>query len=114
MSTPKYSSQQTKITNRPSARGMPVSKNSADLVEYKSESVSAAGVKLQNSPICDGSPTVTSFTSPTPTPNDSAGTVAKAIIDRLIGIFGPPQILRPDQGPEFENEIVSQLQSILG
>ena len=34
----------------------PFQRISVDLVEYKSESVSAAGVKMQNSPIYDGSP----------------------------------------------------------
>ena len=57
---------------------------------------------------------LTRFTLLTPIANKSADTVAKAIIDRIIGIFSPPEILHSDQGPEFENKIVYQLQSILG
>ena len=57
---------------------------------------------------------LTRFTLLTPIPNKSAETVAKAIIDRIIVIFCPPDILHSDRGPEFENKVISQLQSILG
>lgn len=74
-----------------------------DLVEYKSESVSAAGVKCKI--ILSMMDHLTRFTLLTPIPNKSADTVAKAITDRIIGIFGPAEILHSDQGPEFENKI---------
>ena len=57
---------------------------------------------------------LTWFALLTPVPNKSADTIAKAIIDRIIGIFDPPEILHSDQGPEFENRIIYQLQNILG
>ncbi|CAM9650483.1 unnamed protein product [Laminaria digitata] len=57
---------------------------------------------------------LTRFTLLTQIPNKSADTVAKAMIDRIVGIFDPPAILRSDQGPEFDNKIIFQLQSILG
>ena len=57
---------------------------------------------------------LTRFTLLTPIPNKSADTVAKAIIDRITGVFGRPEILHSDQGPEYENKIISQLQDILG
>ena len=41
---------------------------------------------------------LTRFTLLTPIPNKAAGTVARAIIDRIIGIFGPPEILHSDRG----------------
>ena len=33
-------------------------------------------------------------------------TVAQAIIDRIIGIFGSPEMLHFDQSPEFQNSVV--------
>ena len=56
---------------------------------------------------------LTRFILLTPIPNKSADTVAKAIIDDIVGIFGPPEILHPDQGPEFENKKIYQLQRVL-
>lgn len=50
----------------------------------------------------------------TPIPNKTAETVARVIIDRLTSIFGPPETLHSDQGTEFENKIIYQLQTILG
>ena len=52
---------------------------------------------------------LTRFTVLTPIPNISAVTVAQAIIDRIVGIFGSPEMLHSDMGPEFENSIVHQL-----
>ena len=43
----------------------------------------------------------------------AAETVARAIIERIIGIFGPPENLHSDQGTEFENRVIYQLQQIL-
>ena len=53
---------------------------------------------------------LTRFTVLTPIPSKSAVTVAQAIIDRIIGIFGSPEMLHSDQGPEFQNSVVDQLQ----
>ena len=44
---------------------------------------------------------LTRFTVLTPIPNKSAVTVAQAIINRIIGIFGSPEMLHSDQGPEL-------------
>ena len=49
---------------------------------------------------------LTRFTVLIPIPNKSAVTVAQAIIDRIISIFGSPEKLHSDQGPEFENSVV--------
>lgn len=47
-------------------------------------------------------------------PNKETEPVAQALIDRAIGIFGPPETLRSDQGPEFESKVVCLVQQILG
>ena len=44
----------------------------------------------------------------------AAETVAQAIIERIIGIFGPPETLHSNQGPDSENRVICQLQQILG
>ena len=42
-------------------------------------------------------------------------TIAKALVERVFGIFGPPETLRSDQGPEFGNKVfVKQLQDVFG
>ena len=41
-------------------------------------------------------------------------TIAKALVERVFGIFGPPETLHSDQGPEFENKVVKQLQDVFG
>ena len=46
--------------------------------------------------------------------NKAAETVAQAIIERTISIYGPLETLHSDQGPEFENKVIYQLQLILG
>ena len=78
----------------------PFQRFSVDLVEYKSESISAASEKCQI--VLSMMDHLTRFTLLTPIPNKAAETVARAINDRIIGIFGPPEILHSDQGPEFE------------
>ena len=40
--------------------------------------------------------------------------VARPIIERIISILGRPETLHSDQGPEFENKVIYQLQQILG
>ena len=41
-------------------------------------------------------------------------TIAKALVERVFSIFGPPETLHFDQGQEFENKVVTQLQNIFG
>ena len=41
-------------------------------------------------------------------------TIPKALVERVFGIFGPPKTLHFDQGPEFENKVVKQLQDVFG
>ena len=43
-------------------------------------------------------------------PDKIEHTVAKALVERVFGIFGPPEALHSDQGPEFESKEVKQLQ----
>ena len=57
---------------------------------------------------------LTRFAVLTPIPNKSAETVASVLIEKIISIFGPPEMLHSDQGTEFENKIIHQLQSVLG
>ena len=57
---------------------------------------------------------LTRFASLTPITNKSARVVSQAITDRIVGIFGPPEILHSDQGLEFENKVFHQLQKMLG
>ena len=89
----------------------PFERISVDLVEYKVESVSTAGIRCKY--VLSMMDHLTRFAVLTPIPNKSAVTVAQAIIDRIISIFGSPEILHSDQGPEFENSLVHQLQKIL-
>jgi len=50
-----------------------------------------------------------------PLPNGQEGlTVAKALLEKVFGIFGPPEILLSDMGPDFENKVVRQLQEKFG
>ena len=41
-------------------------------------------------------------------------TIAKALVERVFGIFGPPETLHSYQGPEFENNVVKQLRDVFG
>ena len=36
------------------------------------------------------------------------------LIERVFSVFGPPETLHSDQGKEFENELVKELQSVFG
>ena len=57
---------------------------------------------------------LTRFAVLLPVRNKTAETVANAIIARIISIFGPPETLHSDQGPEFEKKVIYQLKQILG
>ena len=46
--------------------------------------------------------------------NKTAETLADAIIERIISIFGPPETLHSDQGLDIENKVMYQLQQLPG
>ena len=47
-------------------------------------------------------------------PDEKEHTIAKALVERVFGISGPPETLHSDQGPEFKNKVVKQLQDVFG
>lgn len=47
-------------------------------------------------------------------PNKNATTIARALVERVFSVFSPPETLHSDQGTEFENELVKELQSVFG
>ena len=47
-------------------------------------------------------------------PDKKEQTIANALVEQVSGIFGPPETLHSDQGPEFENKVVKQLQDVFG
>ena len=57
---------------------------------------------------------LTRFAALLPVRDKAADTVARAIIERIVSIFGPPETLHSDQGPEIENKVIHELQQILG
>ena len=57
---------------------------------------------------------LTIFAALLPVCDKAAGTVARSIIERIVNIFGPPETLHPDQGTDFKNKVIHQLQQILG
>ena len=85
---------------------------SIDLAEYKMESASTKRLK------CSYELTtidhLTRFAVPVALPDQKEHTIAKALVERAFGIFGPPKTLHSDQGPEFKNKVVKQLQDIFG
>ena len=78
----------------------PFQRVSIDLVEYKTESVSPTGLK------CSYALTIianfTRFAALVALPDKKEQTIEKAFVERVVGIFGPPEILHSYQGPEFE------------
>lgn len=89
----------------------PFERISVDLVDYKLEWVSAAGIRCRY--VLSMMDHMIRFALFVPLPNKSATTVAQAINDRIIGIFGSQEMLHSDQGPEFENSVTQQLQHIV-
>lgn len=59
--------------------------------------------------ICD----LTKYLITVPIPNKEAKTVAKAIFENLILIYGTPKTIRTDLGTEFKNEVISELCKLL-
>ena len=85
---------------------------SIDFVEYKTESVSPTGLKYSYAlTIIDY---LTRFAVLVALPDKKEQTIAKALVESVFGVFGPPETLHSDQGPEFENKVVKQLQDIFG
>ena len=46
--------------------------------------------------------------------NKEATTIARTLVDRVFSVFGVPEGLHSDQGKEFENQLVKELQIVLG
>ena len=44
----------------------------------------------------------------------AARTIVRHLIERVSSVFGSPETLHSDQGDEFDNELVRELQSVLG
>ena len=90
----------------------PFERVSIDLVEYKTESVSPTGLKCSYAlTIIDH---LTRFAVLVELSDKKEQTIAKALVQRVFDIFGPPETLHSDQGPEFENKVVKQLQDVFG
>lgn len=51
---------------------------------------------------------LTKYLITVPIPNKEAKTVAKAIFENLILIYGTPKTIRADLGTEFKNEIINE------
>ena len=56
----------------------------------------------------------TKFSFAIPTRNETATTVAKALLDNVFNIFGLPEKLLSDRGRNFESQIIGQLCTLLG
>ena len=90
----------------------PFERVSIDLVEYKTESVSPTGLKC--SYVVTIIDHLTRFAVLIALPDKKEQTIAKALVKRVFDIFGPLETLHSDQGPEFENKVVKQLQNVFG
>ena len=44
----------------------------------------------------------------------SAATLARVLVERVFSVFSDPETLHSDQGSEFENETIKELQPVLG
>ena len=84
---------------------------SVDLVEYKSLSISAAGIECKY--VLSMKDHLTRFSIPLTVRDKAAKTVAKAIIKIIKSTSGPPETLHSDNGAEFKNYVVYQLQKII-
>ena len=49
-----------------------------------------------------------------PIKDKAARTIVRHVIERVFSVFDPPEALHSDQGKEFENELVKELQSVFG
>ena len=57
---------------------------------------------------------LTRFVILIPIKDKAAHTIVRHLIERVCSVFGPPETLHSDQGNEFENEFVKELQSVFG
>ena len=90
----------------------PFQRVSIDFAEYKTESVSPTELKCSYAlSIIDY---FARFAVLVAFQDKNEQNVAKALARRVFGIFGPPETLHSDQGPEFENRVVKQLQDVFG
>ena len=78
-----------------------------DLVEYKS-------LSQGNRFIVSVIDHLTRFVVLIPIKDKAARTFVRHLIERVFAVFGPPETLHSDQGKEFENELVMELQSVFG
>ena len=76
-----------------------------DLVEYK-------GLSQENRFILSVIDHLTRFVIMIPIKDRAARTIVRHLIERVFSVFGPPEPLHSDQGKEFENELVKELQSV--
>ena len=90
----------------------PFQRVSIDLVEHKTEPVSPTGLK------CSYALTIidhfTRFAALVALPDKKEQTIAKALVERVFGIFRPPETLHSYRSPEFESKVVKQLQDVFG
>ena len=57
---------------------------------------------------------LTRFVIIAPIRNKAATTIARILVDRVFSVFGVPEMLCSDQGTEFENQLVRELQTVFG
>lgn len=55
--------------------------------------------------ICD----LTKYVIMAPMPNKEANTIAKALFEELVSVYGAPKSIRTDSGTEYKNSIVKEL-----
>ena len=78
-----------------------------DLVEYKA---SADKYRYVMSVIDH----LTRFLVLAPLKDKTMATVARTLVDRVFSVFGTPESVHSDQGTEFENDLVRELQRVFG
>ena len=44
--------------------------------------------------------------------NKEVTTLARTLVDRVVSVFGVPELLHSDMGKEFENQLVQELQTV--
>ena len=78
-----------------------------DLVEYK-------GLSQGNRFIFSVIDHLTRFVILIPIKDKAARTIVRHLIERVFSVFGPPETLHSDQGKNFDNELVKELESVFG
>ena len=85
----------------------PFQRVAIDLVEYETISQDCKYVPS----VIDH---LTRFVIIAPIRNKAATTIARVLVDRIFSVFGVSDMLHPDQGTEFENQLVRELQTVFG